>query len=97
MKLQAHHSEIRIRNANMLAIHCEGSPKGTRELAERKKFGYPLANDDQLNVVDKYSVTSTYLIDSKGVIRARWLDRVHDRVDGATILKTLEQLENSGG
>ena len=61
-------------------------------LADKMNFGFPLANDDQLNVVDKYSVTSTYLIDSDGIIRARWLDRVHDRVDGVTVLKALKEL-----
>ena len=76
-----------------MAIHCEGSPKGTKILVDKMNFGFPLANDDRLNVVDKYSVTSTYLIDSKGIIRARWLDRVHQRVDGATILEALKELK----
>lgn len=76
-----------------MAIHCEGSPKGTKILAGKMNFGFPLANDDRLNVVDKYSVTSTYLIDSKGIIRARWLDRVHQRVDGASVLEALKELK----
>ncbi len=97
MKLQETLPKFLAENAKVLAIHCEGSPKGTRELAERKKFGYPLANDDRLNVVDNYSVTSTYLIDSNGIIRARWLDRVYDRVDATTILKTLKELNHSEG
>ena len=34
----------------------------------------------------------TYLIDSKGIIRARWLDRVHHRVNGEQILIALKKL-----
>ena len=92
MQLQKHVADYKAEQATVLAIHCEGSPKGTRMLADKMNFGFPLANDDQLNVVDKYSVTSTYLIDSDGIIRARWLDRVHDRVDGVTVLKALTEL-----
>ena len=58
----------------------------------KRLFVNGLANDDQLNVVDKYSVTSTYLIDSKGIIRARWLDQIHQRVDGGPILEALKEL-----
>ena len=93
VQLQNQLTDYRKEQANVLAIHCEGSPKGTKILADRMNFGFPLANDDRLNVVDKYSVTSTYLIDSKGIIRARWLDRVHQRVDGATILEALKELK----
>ena len=56
-------------------------------------FDYPLANDDRLKVVESFSVTSTYLIDAKGIIRQRWLDEIHRRVDGVTILEVLKQLE----
>ena len=92
MKLQKHVADYEAERATVLAIHCEGSPKGTEILARKMNFGFPLANDDRLNVVDKYSVTSTYLIDSNGIIQARWLDRVHDRVDGVTVLKALKEL-----
>jgi len=51
-----------------------------------------LANDDKLRVVDKYSVTSTYLIDKQGIIRGRWLDRIHQRVSARTILSKLKTL-----
>ena len=92
MQLQDHLADYRNEYAKILAIHCEGSPRGTRILADRMNFGFPLANDDRLNVVDKYSVTSTYLVDSRGTVRARWLDRIHQRVDGATILEALRGL-----
>ena len=95
MKLQNHLADFEAEHAAVLAIHCEGSPRGTRILAEKKGFGFPLANDDRLNVVDKYSVTSTYLIDPEGIVRERWLDRVHDRVDGATILRALKELKRA--
>jgi len=93
VQLQNYLTDYKREHAKILAIHCEGSPKGTRILADRMNFGFPLANDERLNVVDKYSVTSTYLIDSKGIIRARWLDRVHDRADGASILQALRKLK----
>jgi peroxiredoxin len=95
VKLQGHLGAYKTHNAAVLAIHCEGSPTGTEILASKMDFGFPLANDDRLNVVDKYSVTSTYLIDKDGFIRARWLDRVHDRVDGATVLEALKRLESA--
>jgi hypothetical protein len=41
-------------------------------------------------------VTSTYLIGPDGVIRARRLDRVHDRVSGATILAAVQDLNSEG-
>lgn len=71
----------------------ECPPKGTEILAKKKNFSFALANDDVLNVVSKYSVTSTYLIDKNGIIRARWLDRVHQRVAAKTILKAVSKLE----
>ena len=74
----------------------ECPPKGTEILAKKRKFSFALANDDVLRVVGKYSVTSTYLIDKKGTIRARWLDQVHERVQAQTILKAVKKLESSG-
>lgn len=94
VRLQDYLSDFRAAGADVLAIHCEGSPRGTKLLADTRRFGFPLANDDRLNVVDKYSVTSTYLIDSKGVIRARWLDQIHKRVGGAAILEALKQFKH---
>ena len=93
VQLQNKLTDYRRAGANVLAIHCEGSLKGTKILADRMNFGFPLANDDRLNVVDKYSVTSTYLIDSKGIIRARWLNAIHQRVDGDTILEAIKELD----
>ncbi len=74
----------------------ECPPKGTESLAKRRKFSFALANDDVLKVVGKYSVTSTYLIDKQGIIRARWLDRVHDRVKAETIIEAVKKLQSSG-
>ncbi|MBT3341533.1 MAG: redoxin domain-containing protein [Gemmatimonadetes bacterium] len=95
MQLRDHVDEFREENAEVLALHCEGSARGTRRLAQRMNLGYPLGNDDRLNVVGSYSVTSTYLIDAQGVVRARWFDRVHARVDGATILAALKEMNGS--
>ena len=93
MQLQNQLTAFRKEQAEVLVIHCEGSPKGTKILADKMHFGFPLANDDRLNVVDKYSVTSTYLIDSEGIIRARWLDQIHQRVDGDSVLEALKELK----
>lgn len=80
-------------DTDILAIHVECPPEGTETLARKKNFSFALANDDVLNVVDKYSVTSTYLIDKKGIIRARWLDQVHERVTAKTVLAAVKKLE----
>jgi peroxiredoxin len=80
-------------DTTILAIHCECAPSGTERLMKKKNYSFHLANDDRLNIVDRYSVTSTYLIDKKGVIRGRWLDRIHGRVGGAEIRKAVEGLE----
>ena len=93
MQLQEQLTAFRQHGAEVLAIHCEGSPEGTRILADKMNFGYPLANDDRLNVVDTYSVTSTYLIDANGIIRSRWFDEVHRRVDGVSVIEALMRLE----
>ena len=80
-------------DTDILAIHVECPPEGTETLARKKNFSFALANDDVLNVVDKYSVTSTYLIDKNGIIRARWLDQVHKRVTAKTVLAAVKKLE----
>ena len=80
-------------DTEILAIHVECPPEGTEILAKKKKFSFALANDDVLKVVGKYSVTSTYLIDKKGIVRARWLDRIYDRVQAQTILDAIRKLE----
>ena len=76
-----------------MAIHVECPPKGTESLAKKRNFSFALANDDVLKVVGNYSVTSTYLIDKKGIIRERWLDQVHARVSAQTILKAVKNLK----
>ncbi len=83
-------------DTEILAIHVECPLKGTEMLAKRRNFSFALANDDVLDVVGRYSVTSTYLIDKKGIIRARWLDRIHDRVQAQTILEAVNKLEAPG-
>ncbi len=79
-------------DTTILAIHVECPPKGTEILAKKKNFSFALANDDVLHMVGMYSVTSTYLIDKKSIIRARWLDQVHDRVQAQTILEAVKKL-----
>ena len=96
MQLRDYVDDLREAGAELLALHCEGSTKGTERFARKQNLGFPLGNDGDLNVVPQYSVTSTYLIDREGVIRGRWLDRVHDRVGGATLLAAVRQLNRGG-
>ena len=93
MQLQRHLADFRKAGADLLAIHVECPPEGTRILARKMNFDFPLANDDRLGIVDRYSVTSTYLIDTQGIIRARWLDEIHRRVDGPAILAAVKELQ----
>ena len=96
MELRDYVDQFRAAGAEMLALHCEGSVEGTEKFARRRNLGFPLGNDGELEVVSHYSVTSTYLIGPDGVIRARRLDRVHDRVSGATILAAVQDLNSEG-
>ncbi len=76
----------------MLAIHVECSQLGTLETVQRQDLLFSMANDEHLQVVDKYSPTSTYLIDTDGIIRARWLDSIHHRVGPEEIIDALSGL-----
>ena len=69
-ELQAQWDSFQKMDTEILAIHVECPPEGTKILARKKNFDFALANHDVLDVVGKYSVTSTYLIDKKGIVRA---------------------------
>ena len=73
----------------MLAIHVECSQLGTLDTVQRHNLAFPMANDEFLKVVDRYSPTSTYLIGANGMIRARWLDSIHHRVGPEVIIDAL--------
>ena len=47
MQLQDHLTDYRDEYAKILTIHCEGSPRGTRILADRMGFGFPLFGLDK--------------------------------------------------
>ena len=51
-----------------------------------------MANGDRPQVVDKYSPTSTCLIDRRGIIRARRLDSIPDRITPEGLLETLSKV-----
>lgn len=87
------YDEIKRLDAEVLAVHVECSPPGTALTVQRNGIRFPMANDDRLNVVTHYSPTSTYVIGSDGVIRARWLDQIHKRVGAGDILAELRKLE----
>ena len=82
--------KIREFDAELLAIHVECSEAGTLTTVKRNGIAFPMANDDRLQVVDKYSPTSTYLIDRHGIIRARWLDSIHGRVGPDAVIEALK-------
>jgi peroxiredoxin len=86
------YNQIKELGAEILAIHVECSPAGTRRTAQRHKIAYPMANDDRLRVVGKYTPTSTYVIDAAGIIRARWHDQIHERVGADEILAVLRKI-----
>ena len=60
--------------------------------AKKHEIPFPMANDERLEVVDKYSPTSTYLIDQDGVIRALWRDKIHKRVTADEVLAAVAKL-----
>lgn len=92
VQLNKAYEKIKDAGAEILAIHVECSEAGTRSTVQRNAIAFPMANDDRLEVVDKYSPTSTYLIDRHGIIRARWLDAIHDRVGPEAILEALGKI-----
>ena len=92
MQLNQAYDEIQSLGAELLAIHVECSPEGTRSTVRREKIRYPMASDERLQVVGKYSPTSTYLIDKDGVIRALWHDRIHKRVTPDKISSAIKLL-----
>ncbi len=92
VQLNQAYDKIKELDAELLAIHVECSEAGTLRTVKRNGIVFPMANDDRLQVVDKYSPTSTYLIDRRGVIRARWLDSIHDRVGPESVIEALTKL-----
>lgn len=92
VQLTQAYEEIKALDAELLAIHVECSEAGTRTTVKRNRIAFPMANDERLQVVDKYSPTSTYLIDRRGIVRARWLDSIHDRVGPGPIIDALKKL-----
>ncbi len=92
VQLNKTYDRIKDLNAELLAIHVECREAGSLTTVKRNGIAFPMANDDRLQVVSKYSPTSTYLIDRHGVVRARWLDSIHDRVHPDRILEALKRL-----
>ena len=52
---------------------------------------FHLANDHRLEVATAYSPTSTYLIGLDGMIKARWLGQIHERVGGKAIIEAMTE------
>ena len=86
VQLNSAYERIKNLGAEILAIHTECSEPGTVLTVKRNNLAFPLANDDHLRVVDKYSPTSTYLIDRHGIIRARY----RKSLEKATMLSPAE-------
>lgn len=94
VQLNKVYDKIKGLDAELLAIHVECGQAGTQLAVKRNNLAFPMANDDRLKVVEKYSPTSTYLIDRHGIIRARWLDTIHQRVQPEAILEALSRLRS---
>ena len=92
MQLNKAYDEFKALGAEVLAIHVECSPEGTQSTVRRSRIEFPMASDEHLRVVGKYSPTSTYLIDKEGIIRALWHDRIHERVSPDEILGSIKRL-----
>ena len=92
VQLNTAYDQIQQLDAELLAIHVECSEAVTLSAVKRNKLAFPMANDDRLQIVDKYSPTSTYPIDRHGVVLARWLNSIHDRVGPEAILEALKKL-----
>ena len=92
MELNKNYDKIQSLGAELLAIHVECSPAGTLTAAKGHGFAFPMANDERLQVVDKYSPTSAYVIDAGGIVRARWLGSIHERVGPEAIIEALKKL-----
>ena len=92
MELNKNYDQIRSLGVEMLAIHVECSPAGTLAAVKRHNLTFPMANDERLQVVDNYSPTSAYVIDADGIIRARWLGSIHERVGPEAIIEALKKL-----
>ncbi len=91
VQLNKAYPKIQEQGGELLAIHLECVLAGS-EIAKRKAhLDFHLANDERLQVATAYSPTSTYLVGLDGKIKARWLDRIHDRVAGETILEAMKK------
>ena len=86
------YDQLRQLGAELLAIHVECSKAGTVSALKKHNLPFPMANDERLEIVDKYSPTSTYLIDQDGVIRALWRDKVHQRVTADDVVAAVAKL-----
>lgn len=91
VQLNEAYPKIQKLGGELLAIHLECAPEGTRRAKRTAALKFHLANDDRLEVATAYSPTSTYLIGLDGRIKARWLDRIHDRVSGDAIIKAMRR------
>jgi peroxiredoxin len=76
----------------VFGIQVECSQVGALETVQRQNLLYPVASDEYLQVVDKFSPCSTYLIDGDGTIRARWLDSIHNRGGPETVIEAILKL-----
>ncbi|MBU6401796.1 MAG: redoxin domain-containing protein [Verrucomicrobia bacterium] len=95
VQLNTAYGKIKELNAELLAIHVECSEEGTQLSVKRNNLAFPMANDDRLQIVDRYSPTSTYLIDRHGIIRARWLNSIHNRIGPEAIIEALSKLREA--
>jgi peroxiredoxin len=91
VQLNEAYPRIQELGGELLAIHLECAPAGS-EVAKRKAgLKFHVANDERLEVATAYSPTSTYLVGLDGTIKARWLDRIHERVSGDEIIEAMEK------
>jgi peroxiredoxin len=93
--LAKNYDKIQGLDAEIVGFHQQCNEAGTKLVAEKNKLPFPMVNDERLEAAEKYGLTSAYLIDKRGVVRGRWIDRIHARVNSKTVVEALTKLGDS--
>ena len=90
VQLNEAYAEIQKLGGELLAIHLECAPTCSEAAKKKGHLEFHVANDERLEVATAYSPTSTYLVGLDGMIKARWLGQIHDRVSGKAIIDAMQ-------
>ncbi len=98
MKLQEQISEIEKLNAEVIAIATAGNQQDVEKSKRKLELTYILIPTPNRNVVEKYQLQydssgaayATIIIDMKGFVRFRSLDKSATRTSASKIIKELQ-------